>query len=296
MNTYPFYVQTGPTVVAAGASGNTGIINQVPGTFKSHMWWFGAYADGKAGPVNLNLDFVYDYGSVDERLSQNVHNVDYRGWATRLKVDYPWEKFNFGVVGMYATGTDTRRTSSSGLPGTLTAGLPGAAGGRQSTRVSSYVTPPGAEQSSADQESIVVYSMENGAAGGYGIGHMISYAQMSRGGFGGTWFTKLYGSMKLTPWYKFTLQGLYIGDTTIHGNTLGNAIKYRGASLLRDDNSIGFEVDFMHDIQIYNNLRFWIGWGYLFAGNALDVNSAGTGVNHSAANPWAFRTRLMYTF
>jgi hypothetical protein len=119
---------------------------------------------------------------------------------------------------------------------------------------------------------------------------------VSRGGFGGTWFTKLYASAKLLPWYKVTLQGLYIGDTTIHGNTLGNAVKYTGASLLRNDNSIGFEFDLMQDIQIYNNLRLWLGWGYLFAGGALDINNAGSGVNHSAANPWAFRTRLIYTF
>jgi hypothetical protein len=294
MNTYPFYVSLSGSTILSGTS--NAITPQIPGTFKSHMWWLGAYVDGKAGPVDLNFDFVYDYGSVDERLSPNVHNVKYEGWATRLKVNYPWEKFNFGAVAMYATGADTRRTSSSGLPGSLTAGLPGAAGGRQSTRVTSYVTPPGAEQSSSDQESIVVYGMENGATGGYGIAHMINYAQVSRGGFGGTWFAKLYGSAKLLPWYKVTLQGLYIGDTTRHGNTLGNAVKYQGASLLRDDNSIGFELDLMNDIQIYNNLRFWVGVGYLFAGNALDINNAGLGLNRAATNPWAVRTRLMYTF
>jgi hypothetical protein len=308
MNTYPFFVQQTSSVIFSGSSSQQ--FAQNPGTYKSHMWWFGVYADGKAGPVSLNFDFVYDYGSVDERVLRDIGegfpaggafnpripNVKYEGWATRLKVDYPWEKFNCGVVGMYATGADTRRTSSSGLPGSLTAGLPGAAAGRQSTRVSGYVTPPGAEQSSADQESIVVYGVEPGADGGYGIAHMINYAQMSRGGFGGTWFAKLYGSAKLLPWYKVTLQGLYIGDTTRHGDTLGNAVKYTGASLLRDDNFIGFELDLMNDIQIYNNLRFWIGAGYLFAGNALDVNNAGIGLNRAATNPWAFRTRLIYTF
>ena len=49
------------------------------------------------------------------------------------------------------------------------------------------------------------------------------YAQASKGPFGGTWFAKLYGSYKVTPWYKVTLQGLYIGDTTKHGNTFGTA-------------------------------------------------------------------------
>ena len=291
MNTYPFYVQSTNATVSPALG--TGIVPQVTGTFKSHMWWFGVYADGKAGPVNLNFDFVYDYGSVDERNSINVPNVKYEGWATRLKIDYPWEKFNFGAVGMYAPGADTRKTSSSGLPGSTTNI------GTFSKSVRGYVTPPGAEQSSAVQESIVVYSMENGATGGYGIAHMISYAQVSRGGFGGTWFAKLYGSVKLAPWYKVTLQGLYVGDTTTHGNTLGNAVKVQGSPLLRNDSTIGFELDLMNDIQIYNNLRFWVGAGYLFAGNALDINNgsaSGLGVNRAAANPWAFRTRLTYTF
>ncbi len=291
MNTYPFWVQTGPTVLS-------GIINQVPGTFKSHMWWFGAYADGKAGPVNLNFDFVYDYGSVDERLSFGplFHNVDYRGWATRLKVDYPWEKFNFGVVGMYATGSDTRRTSTSGLPGSSTAGFPGAPGGQTSKTVSGYVVPPGSEQDTSNNESIVVYGMENGASGGVGIAKNANYAQLSRGGFGGTWFAKLYGSVMLAPWYKLTLQGLYIGDTTKNGNTFGNAVKYQGTNILRNDTDVGWEFDLINELQIYNNLKFIVGAGYLIAGDALDINNNGLGLNRAAANPWAVRTRLMYTF
>ncbi|MGA2318494.1 MAG: hypothetical protein ABSG71_19265 [Thermodesulfobacteriota bacterium] len=284
MNTYPLYVTS--TIAGLPAA----LIPAVPGTNKSHMWWFGIYADGKAGPVNLNFDFVYDYGTVNERNTLNIPDVKYQGWATRLKVDYPWEKFNFGAVGMYASGADTRKTSSSGLPGSTTNI------GTVSKSVRGYVIPPGAEQSTADQESIVVYSMESGATGGYGIAHMINYAQVSRGGFGGTWFAKLYGSVMLAPWYKVTLQGLYVGDTTTHGNTLGNAVKYNNSSRLRDDNSIGFELDLMNDIQIYNNLRFWVGVGYLWAGNALDINNGGTGLNRAAANPWALRTRLIYTF
>jgi hypothetical protein len=275
----------------------TGIINQIPGTFKSHMWWWGGYVDGKAGPVNLNADFVYDFGSVDERNSfgPTLHNVDYRGWAARLKVDYPWEKFNFGVVGMYATGADTRRTSASGLPGTMGSVFPGAPGGMTSRTVSGYVVPPGSEQGPANSESVVVYSMEAGATGGYGIANNANYNALSRGGFGGTWFAKLYGSMKLAPWYKLTLQGLYVGDTTYHGNTFGNAVRYQGSAILRDDTNIGWEFDLLQDIQIYNNLRFWIGAGWLIAGNALDIKWTAGG-NHAAPNPWAFRTRLMYTF
>ncbi len=293
MNTYPFTVQ-GATVIAPGfggsATGMTGLINQVPGTFKSPMWWFGIYADGKAGPVDFNFDFVYDYGKVEERNTPNIPDVRYQGWATRLKVDYPWNKFNFGVVGMYAAGSDARHTSTTGLPGSLTSI------GTYSKSVRGYVIPPGSEQDTGNNESIVVYGMDNGASGGIGIAKNNNNFAMSRGGFGGTWFAKLYGSVKATSWYKLTLQGLYVGDTTTHGNTLGNAVKYKGAGLLRDDTSIGWEFDLINEIQIYNNLKFIVGAGYLVAGDALDINMNGTGVNRAAANPWAVRTRLMYTF
>ena len=300
MNTYPFYVlqAANGTIIPPDFGGlpaqMTGIINQIPGTFKSHMYWMGAYADGKAGPVNLNFDFVYDYGSVDERNSY-APNVKYEGWATRLKVDFPWEKFNFGVVGMYATGADARKTSSSGLPGTSAAGMPGYNSGMLTRRNSGYVVPPGSEQGPGNAESMVVYGMEAGATGGYGIADNANYAALSRGGFGGTWFGKLYGSMKLSPWYKLTIQGLYIGDTTQHGNTFGSAVKYQGTNILRNDANIGWEMDLLNEIQIYNNLRFFVGGGYLIAGDALDVKMS-VGGNRAATNPWAVRTRLMYTF
>jgi hypothetical protein len=303
MNTYPFFVNqfAGGTVLAptygSTPAAYTGIWNQNPGTFKSHMWWFGAYADGKAGPVNLNFDFVYDYGSVDERQSmiRGLHNVNYRGWATRIKIDYPWEKFNFGGVYMYATGPNAKHTNPSGLPGSATAR------GTFSSYQGGYVTPPGSEQAPANGESLVVYNMEAGATGGYGIANTSNYAQMSRGGFGGTWFAKLYGSVKLAPWYKLTAMGLYIGDTTANGNTFGQPVKFHNSTaILRNDTSIGWEFDLINEIQIYNNLRFFVGGGFLIAGNAMDVamptGNPAVFQNRSAGNPWAIRTRLMYTF
>jgi len=297
MNTYPFYVVTGAgaagTAIPGQSSGTgyTSITTQLFGSNRAHMWWLGAYADGKAGPVNLNFDFVYDTGDVTTTPNQvNAHGVDYQGWATRLKIDYPWEKFNFGGIFMYASGFNGKHTSNTGIPGTLTAT------GSLSSHVGGYVVPPGSEQGPANGESMVVYSMEPGATGGYGIGNSANYGALSRGGFGGTWFAKLYGSMKLAPWYKLTVQGLYVGDTSECANTFGNAIKYTGAPFLRHDPTIGWEFDLLNEVQIYNNLRFFVGWGYLIAGGALDVNMSGTGMNRNAPNPWAVRTRLMYTF
>jgi hypothetical protein len=146
-----------------------------------------------------------------------------------------------------------------------------------------------------------MYSCFNAAAdGGTGIANTGNYSQMHRGGFGGTWFAKAYGSVKLVPWFKVTLQGLYIGDTTTHGNTFGTAVKNptaaAGALRLRDDKTLGWEFDMIHEIDIYKNLKGFIGIGYLFAGDALDVYNSARKVNFTPNNPWNITTRLLYTF
>jgi hypothetical protein len=297
MNTYPLQYMTGiswGTVggVSAATSSSYGLT--VPGTQRADFWWFGAYADGKAGPVDLNLDFVYDTGKVRQKFrTAYAPSVKYSGWAARMKVDFPWEKFNFGVVGMYASGLDANKTSTSGLPGTSVANP--AAAPRVSTEVGSYVTPVGSEQDTNNNESIVVFGTDSGASGGIGIAKTTNYYQVSRGAFGGLWFGKLYGSAKLLPWYKVTLQGLYVGDTTKHGNTLGNAVK-TGTTALRDDKDVGFELDLINEIKIYKNLDFTFGGGYLWAGDAMDIKKGTLNANFSPKNPWAVRTKLIYTF
>jgi hypothetical protein len=284
MNSYPIWVATNygyslpPGAVAAW----------IQGTQTAKFGWLGFYTDGKAGPVNINFDIAYDWGKVKSTYS-DVPNVKYSGWAGRLKVDYPWEKWNFGVVGMYASGSDVDKTSQTGLPGTTSPNT-----GALSTKVAGWMLPVGSEQGAINNESAVFYGMEAGATPqGIALDH--NYTQMNKGGFGGTWFAKLYTSYKVTPMYKLTLQGLYIGDTTKNGNTFGTAVHKDGT--LRDDKDIGFELDWINEFQLYKNLVFKVFGGYLWAGDAMDLytgNSA-TG-NFSMKNPWAIRTRLIYTF
>lgn len=270
MNTYPI-----TSVAAAGASPPA----------KSDMYWVGVYADGKAGPVNLNFDFIYDYGEVEARNNVAVApDVDYRGWATRLKIDYPWEKFNFGTVLMYASGADAEDTSASGLPGTTVAA--GAAFG-VSKDVDSFVVPPGSEAGFIYGESLALYStwVNRGTTG---IGAQGNGATANRGGIGGTWMAKLYGSYKATPWYKVTLAGLYIGDTTDNGDTFGTAPG-------RDGGTIGWEVDLYNEFQIYKNLNFVLAGGYLFAGSAMKFSNADSLVT-TYHNPWIVTSALTYNF
>jgi len=279
MNTYPLnLVQSVYGVTGAGQN-------------RADFHWLGLFADGKLGPVNLNFDFVYDTGKVERRLDPAIHDVDYRGWATQVKVDYPWEKFNFGVVGMYASGADLNKTSRSGLPGSTDIGT-------ATKKVGSYVIPPGSEEWAAWGESMFT-GCNFITATALPVGMWPSLTtypnQVSRGAIGGTWIAKLYASVKATPWYKVTLQGLYIGDTTKHGNTLGDARKLSG--YLRDDKSIGWEFDLINEIQIYKNLKWSIGAGLLFAGDALD--QYGGSIDNRAESPkdpWILATKLRYDF
>jgi hypothetical protein len=230
--------------------------------------------------------------------SMLAQSVKYAGYASRLKISYPWEKFEFGTVLMYATGSDTDSTSKSGLPGTTSGN------GNPSHRVGSWVVPVGSEQAPAygaiHQESVLFYGQDPGASGGAGWMVNVQGDRVGTGSIGGTWFAKLYGSYKATPWYKVTLQGLYIGDTTKSGNTVGTAATFDilgNATGYRNDKTIGVELDWINQFQIWQNLSAKLSFGYLFAGKAMDIYTGNyiTG-NDSMKNPWAIRTQFLYTF
>lgn len=278
MNTYPFFVNS-----ATPAGYNALSL----GSQRASMWWFGTYFDGRVGPINLNFDFVYDYGDVESRLTPSAPEVDYRGWRTRLKIDYPWEKFNFGGIFAYGTGADAKETSASGLPGTSALN-----NSRKLTdKVTTSVSPPGSEESVMFGESLIYYSSPVVRYTGWSA-NLNNFA-MGPGSLGGSWFAKLYGTMKVAPDFKVTLQGLYIGDTTDNGNTVGTARK-TGTTLRRDDNDIGWEFDLITELQVYKNLTWQAGAGYMIMGDAMDFNQGAT--NKSPNNAWTLQSRIMYVF
>jgi hypothetical protein len=284
MNAYPMFV------ASTGADpAITRLAPQVNGPNKADFWWLGFYADGKAGPLNLQLDAAFDRGEARQPGLASNWKVQYQGWAARAKIEFPWEKFSFGFTGMYASGSDVNQTSTTGLPGSVTWN------GSPTRRVNGWMVPVGSEQGAANGESVVIYGMDAGASGGQGWGVNHNYNQSSKGAFGGTWFAKLAGSYKITPWYKVTLQGLYIGDTTANGNTFGNALANNGSP--SNDSTIGIELDMLNEIEIYKNLTFKLMGGYMWAGKAMNMDfGAGNDRNAYIKNPWAIRTRLLYSF
>jgi hypothetical protein len=273
--------------VTAGGYGFFYNMNAYPlraATHRADMWWLGAYVDGKLGPVNLNFDFIYDRGDVEDRVNVAWDDLKYRGWMTKVKISYPFEMFDFGVQGLYGSGADLNKTGANGLPSAT------------ASKVGSFVVPPGSEAGPASSnDSSVMLSVHAGAAGGLGFANNLNGAQLNRGPSGGIWWAKLYGSVKPTPWYKVTLQGLYIGDTTKNGNTLGTARKSDGVTL-RDDKGIGWELDLINEFNVYKNLKFDVAAGVLFRGDGLEMWDPVTADNDKFRLPWAFTTRLTYSF
>lgn len=273
--------------VRAGGFGFFYNMNSYPfgaATHRADMWWLGVYADGKLGPINLNFDFIYDRGKVEDRINVAWDDAKYRGWMTRVKIDFPWEMFNFGVAGQYGSGADLNKTGQNGLPRAA------------KTKVGAFVIPPGSESGPAcSSDASVLLSVHAGAAGGIGFADNLFTTTLGRGPVGGLWWAKLYGSVKPAPWYKVTLQGLYIGDTTKHGNTLGTALKSDGVTP-RDDKGIGWELDLINEINVYKNLKFDVAGGMLFRGKGLEMWDAATGTNDKFRLPWALTTRLTYSF
>jgi len=282
MRTYPF---NGGTSATTGTSADP--------SFKSDMWWFGAYSDGSLGPIQLKADVAFDYGKVKPFGATHAYEeVKYQGYATRLRLIYPWERFEFMLLGLYTSGPDAEDTDTNGLPGRTVAD-PAAGATKKSTNYRGYVVPPGSEENSSWGENAmdIVY-------GNFLLGRGPDYtgsnaSLMSRGAIGGTWTVQAKTGYKMTPWYKISLSGAYIGDTTKNGNTLGNARRSNGISL-RDDNDIGWEAALMNEVQIYKNLKWDTIFGYLWAGQALD--QWGTGANVSPKDPYLAGTRVTFTW
>jgi hypothetical protein len=193
---------------------------------------------------------------------------------------------------MYASGADMKKTSRYGYPGDTVA----YGSGTYTKKVGSYVIPPGAEEWAIWGEAMVLNNNYiSGSALPSTLTPLGQYGNnMTRGAIGGTWVAKLFASVAPVPWYKVTLQGMYIGDTTKHGNTLGNAVKANG--YLRDDSTIGWEVDLLNDIQIYKNLKWSVGAGILFVDDAFKFKRAGSNTNSLPENPWIIATKLRYDF
>jgi hypothetical protein len=256
------------------------------------LYWVGLTADGKVGPVSFLADFVYNAGSTDYStpisgigtLGQPViiDEDDYGGWVFHAKASVPvGEMFEVGGLLMYASGDDLDEIQNDGEY----------AGFRQPHGGASF------------RPTQVYYgSSVNDAVGWVSrVGQRVG-ARDARGGLAGDWVAQGFFSLKPLDWLKVTLLGAYIGDNVDNGDRVGTAEDFLGRP--EDNSDVGFEVDLVTDIQIYKELTWSIGAGFLFAGDAMDQVVQGSGafyglpynLNESPNNPWAIVSQLLYSF
>jgi hypothetical protein len=248
-----------------------------------HLWWLGAYSDGKIGPVQYNFDFSYSGGRIDYAATPDV---EYKGWLIRAVASYTQNRLTVGAGGWYSSGNDVRTNDFEGFA--LIEGrseAPGAPNDDTLILMGDWFGTGGMTTA----PSFV------GTYGNYGVAGITAPATGSQ--FGGFWYVRAFTSYQLFSWLKLGFQVAYIGDTTKHGDTFGTARKAPfGATDLDDDSGIGWEFDIGANITIYRNLTYNLGFGYLVAGGALDQWNASSGRNNRPHDPWAFITRLAYTF
>jgi hypothetical protein len=298
--------------VGAMSAVNTG---QNGGTDTADLFWAGIAVDGKAGPVALKADFIYNWGDIERQYPFNpaapvalytnpIDDEDFGGWVfyadanMGLPIEMP---INVGGTFMYATGDDIWEAQT------------------EREHEGFWITPS-SEAGWIGTHGVVFYpSRVNDGVGAVAI---FRANTPSPNGPGGTWFGKLYGSFKPLDWLKLTAYGMYIGDTADSGDMYGTEATTTFIDpvtglprILREDNSdIGIEFGLITDFQIYKNLKYSIAGGYLFGGDAINqytgvdfVPATGAyvlggtvpgalAINDEPNNPWAIVSQLIFNF
>jgi len=240
----------------------------IPTPAQADFYWLGAYADGKWAGFNFNFDFIYDNGEINY---VDGTSGDASGWMAALGVNFPWDIWDFGAGAWWATGHDFGDEDEE-----------------------AYLQPPGSEPGpDAFTKYSSIYFGSGLFRGEYGYAANGSRDAIGNG-IGGTWGLMAYAGVKLAPWYKVYLHGMYLGDTTNDGNTIGFASDGEGG--LRDDNAIGMEFTLSNIFKVYNNLDLYVIGGYMFAGDAMDQYNIAKDKNESVDDPWVIATRLVYSF
>jgi hypothetical protein len=239
----------------------------VPTPAQADFYWLGAYADGKWAGFNFNFDFIYDNGEINY---VDGTSGDASGWIAALAVNFPWDIWDFGGGAWWATGSDYGDDDEK-----------------------AYLQPPGSEPGpDAFTKYSSVYFGSGLFRGEYGYAANGSRDAIGNG-IGGTWGLMAYAGVKLAPWYKVYLHGMYLGDTTEDGNTIGFA---RKNGERRDDNAIGMEFTLSNIFKVYNNLDFYVIGGYLVTADGMDQYNIAKDKNESIDDPWVIATRLVYSF
>ena len=242
------------------------------------LWWIGGYADMKFGAFAFTGDFVYN-GGYDHHKGgaivtgmegtfpgyqfgvPHLSSVRHEAWLTRGVATYAMNKFTFGMGALYGTGDN---------PGTP-------------NKNEGYQIPFRSEATKFNDDFLVLMG---------DWGYREPYGLQTTGGLfktwcapgAGVWYVRGFADYAVTDWLKLKVNAGYIGDTTHNRDAF--------SSDLDDDKSVGWEMDFAVQINIYKNLYFDNAFGYLIGGKAFASQLGG----YRTQDPWAFVSCLTYVF
>jgi hypothetical protein len=242
------------------------------------LWWLGAYADAKFGPVDITADFIYnggyDYwkaGTISVNYGDfanpayythgSTYSIRHEAWLARGVASYTVNKFKFGLGGLYGTGDNA---------GTL-------------DKNEGFMVPYRSEAGKFNDDFLVL-------TGDWG--YREPYGTQNTGGLfrtwstpgQGVWYVRGFADFAVTDWLKLKINTGYIGDTARHADEFGTDAN--------DDQYVGWEMDAAVQINIYKNLYFDNAFGYLIGGKAMASQQGGW----RAQDPWAFVSCLTYVF
>lgn len=243
--------------------GSAGGVFGAAGADSAKLWWLGAYANGKIGPVKTEADFIYNGGKADMPVGSDV---DYGSWLLRLLGSVVFGNLEAGLGFMYVQGEDfgDADVSTFVLPGLVSEGC------------------------AICGDSIVFHTGWMGTDPGALAPGFIGPDNV----WVGHWYLRAFAMYQVLEWMKLGAQVAYFGDTNKDGDVFD---PYPGSAVdPEDDDYIGVELDIGTNITIYKNLSFRGGFGYMFAGDALKMWS-GTAWE-KPADPWVFVGTLLYTF
>jgi len=196
-------------------------------------WWIGGFTQGKVGPVKAEFDVFYNGGTIDAESGTTAKDKDIDAWVVRGVLTYPYDKFNLGVGGYYATGDD------------------------ESTNDLENAQYPGSTEGYPSKDLLVIYGNWMGAT--YALGPTFIGPRAEECGI---WYARGFVFYQALDWLNLGFQVAYIGDTVEDGDNWGTDAS--------DDDDIGWEFDVGAKVKVYKNLTWTTAFGYLVAGDALD--------------------------
>jgi hypothetical protein len=220
----------------------------------------GGYEEWQGGSITI-FNVANPHAPVPPLPAAQGYSRRHQGWLFRGEASYTWNKFRFGIGGLYGTGDDpTTKDVDEG-----------------------YNVSFNSETAPVPRDFLIVGG-DWGLVAPFGATGNVTGFYKPWSSYGqGIWHVRGFADYQVNNWLKLLVNAGYIGDTVKHGDEFG-----RDAN---DDDSIGWEIDVAAQVKIYRNLTFSSAFGYLIGGKALSMAGG-----WRPQDPWEWINTLSFVF